>query len=209
MTLASAPSTSTLMKSNSRQAEPGRDGVESVDLHLFEAIRLHAVVREIAQRVVSGMDALGEAEAGDARCRPERQRNDGHVGQPVGFDVALQVDPLARARLDGNHASRRTQSAGGEQGEISVVGADIEEHHAGLEHLVEEGELVGLERAADIEAEAVIVAQSHVDDRLVVPGQGQRNDDVARRGLFPQRSRDGKPASVAGRNIPQRSASRA
>ena len=104
---------------------------------------------------------------------------------------------LPRAGLGRHHAAGRPDPPGGEQRVVAVVGADIDEHHAGLQHPVEEGELVGLERAADIEAEAVVVAQGEVDRGAAVPAHGDRHGEVLLAGSFPQGAAPaGQPAPL-------------
>src|SRR4029453_19605537 len=78
-----------------------------------------------------------------------------------------------------------------------VVGAYVDKHHARLQPPVEEGELVGLERAADIKAEAVVVAQGEVDRGAAVPAYGDRHGEVLLAGGFPQGATPaGQPAPL-------------
>ena len=155
------------------------------------------VVREIAQRVVAGMNTMGEMQVDEARLGAERRGDDLDVVETVAAEIALEVRPFARTRLDGNHLPRRADAAGREQRVVAVVGADIDEHHAGLQHAIDEGEFVGLEGAADIEAEAVVVAQGHVDRGAAVPAHGERHRQLLFTGGLPQGTPPaGQPAAL-------------
>jgi hypothetical protein len=104
---------------------------------------------------------------------------------------------LARAGLSRHDTAGRADPARGEQRVVAVVGADVDEHHAGLQHPVEEGELVGFEGAADIEAEAVVVAQRQVDRGPAVPPHGDRHRKLLLAGSFPEGAAPaGQPATL-------------
>ena len=121
------------------------------------------------------MLSLGQAQIGHTAGRAECGRHHGDVVQPIAGDVALQVHALARTGLDSNHSPRRADAPGGKQRVVAVVCPDVDERHARVEHLVEEGEFIGLEGATNIEAEAVVVTQRDVDHGTIVPRQGERN----------------------------------
>ena len=67
------------------------------------------------------------------------------VVETVASEIALQVRPLARAGFGRHDPAGRPDTAGGEKRVIAVIGADIDKHHAGPQHPVQEGEFVGLE----------------------------------------------------------------
>ena len=152
---------------------------------MLGALGLHAVIGEETDRVVAGMGALGEPQHGNAVAVAQRHRDHRDVGEAVALaDVALEVEQRSRVlELDRQHVPVLADLLGGKQRVVAVVGADIDERHAGPQDLVQEGELVGLERAADVEAEAVVVAQHHVDRGAAVPAEGHRHLEPAARRL--------------------------
>src|SRR5438445_8979 len=105
---------------------------------------------------------------------------------------------LTSISMSGRIALRTVADAAGrEERVIAVIGADIDEHHAGSQYAVQEGELVGLKRAADIEAKAVVVAQGEVNRGAAVPSHGDRHREVLLPGSLPQRAAPaGQPATL-------------
>ncbi len=182
---------------DARQALPDNHGVERFQRHALRTRAHHIVMREIAQRVVAGVNAMRQMQVDEARLGAERRGDDLDVFEAVTAEIALQMRAFARTGLDGDHLAGRPDAAGREERVVAVVGADIDEHHPGLQHAVDEGKFVGLEGAADIEAEAVVVAERHVDRGAAVPAHRQRHCEFLLAGGLPQGApATGEPAAL-------------
>ena len=122
------------MKSTCARAEPGHHGIERLDLHALEAGGTTPSWAKLPSVLWPEWAPWARRRSAVPRGGAKRGRNDGHVVEAVAAEVALEVGALARAGLDGHHTARRPDPPGGEQRVVAVVGADIDEHHAGLQH---------------------------------------------------------------------------
>jgi hypothetical protein len=145
-------------------------------------------VGESAERVVATMQFGGNVQFRRPRFAAQGVGHDRDVGEPVAPDIALELPTLARAGLDRHHATGSPDPSRGKQREQALVGADVDECHARTQQAVEEGKLIGLEGARDVQAEAVVVAQRDLDPGAAVPGHRQAHVDVALEGELPQRA---------------------
>lgn len=143
-------------------------------------------MRELAERVVSRVRALCETKVGVARRGPKGGRHDVDIVDAIAEEIASQVDPLARAGLDRDDFASLPHPSGRKQRVVAVVGADIDEHHARLQEAMQEREFVGLKRATNIEAKAIVVAERHIHHRAIVPGQQQWHPRITLLGGLPQ-----------------------
>ena len=98
-----------------------------------------------SQGVVARVGSMGEMQIGMACRCAESGRHDLHVANAVAGQVALQIPSLARTRLDGHNATARADTLRSKQRVVTIVGANVDEHHAGLQQAIKKGELVGLE----------------------------------------------------------------
>ncbi len=108
------------------------NGVERLQRHALGTRTHHVVMGEVAQRVVTGVDTVGEVEIDKSRLGSQRRGDHLHVLEAVATEIALQMRALARTGLDGDYPAGRADAAGREKRIVAVVRADIDERHAGF-----------------------------------------------------------------------------
>src|SRR5690242_17729232 len=147
--------------------------VQPAQRNSFAAPAFDTFVSKRAQCIVPLVPIPSEGQLGLTVSVAQPQTENARI-QFVQLQIVLQARQLTAAGLKGPHSSCRPDTAGGENCVQTVVGAGIDEGHAGFEDAVEKHDFVRLEASGDVNLAADVMAEEHPQPRGRVPWKGDR-----------------------------------
>src|ERR1051326_5390456 len=133
--------------------------VQPAQRNSFASPAFDTFVSKRAQCIVPLVPIPSEGQFGLTVSVAQAQTENARI-EFIQLQIVFQPRQLAAAGLKGPHSSCQPDTAGGENCVQTVVGAGIDEGHAGFEDAIEKRNFVRLEASRDVNLAADVIARS-------------------------------------------------